>query len=738
MHVGVDFGRYYGIMTRMSNTPNTASKSILARLMADEGITVMHDANAQTASFDLASRTLRLPVWKDMTNALYDMLVGHEVAHALWTPQDRWQADIQSVSDDTGVPYATVQQYANVVEDARIERKIKARFPGIRRDFLAAYVDLMGRDLFDLGGRSIADLALIDRLNLEFKVGLHAGQVIPFDATERVWVDRISKAESWDDVMDIVRYLLDEVSSQDETPEQDDSSEDTETAPGGEGENQSQGGGEATDDESEEDSAGDSPSPEGNDDDGDDESDSGSDDDSDETSEGSEQTAPQQSAPESITDDAFSKVQDHLRSDENSYYNGDMTIARLDLENTIVPFTKVHRDLNGQWSPSDRARIDRETREFIVKSKPVVGILAKQFEMKKSADAHRRTSIHKSGVLDTVKMMNYKWSEDVFRRHAVVREGKNHGLVIFLDWSGSMADQIFETMQQCIQLALFCKKVNIPFEVYAFSSQSPSSFGLSAENQWDKSNGAETGCYHDQFVLLNLMSSKMNRVQMESALLNCAALAKVCSGDYDYRVLRCPRCYGLGSTPLNEAILAALQIVPAFRAETGRQIVSTVFLTDGCGNGMHLPSQGTVRIAGDTMPTLVNGRGATEFLLDELRERCGSKSVNLYLTKWGDAKFVRHAASYFPSNRVEDMYGYSEARPTDAAIKTWKKDNYAIAEKKDGFDEQFLVRVTTVKNNGVEVDDNATLTKKKNAFLKSVGAKMTSRVVLNRFIDIIA
>jgi hypothetical protein len=178
----------------MSKATNIQSKSILARLLADEDLSVRHDMAAPTAAFDLQTRTLILPVWENMSASLYDMLVGHEVAHALYTPSDRWQNDIQSIATDYGLPYGTVQQYANIVEDARIERAIKAKFPGLRRDFLSAYVDLMGRDLFDLKGRSIADLPLIDRINLEFKVGLHAGQQIPFDAAESVWVDRVSKA----------------------------------------------------------------------------------------------------------------------------------------------------------------------------------------------------------------------------------------------------------------------------------------------------------------------------------------------------------------------------------------------------------------------------------------------------------------------------------------------------------------------------------------------------------------
>lgn len=712
----VDLECIYDRMTRMSNAPTIGSKSILARLMADEGITVMHDAQAQTASFDLKARVLRLPVWQNMTNALYDMLVGHEVAHALWTPQDRWQADIDSIAKSKGLPYAIVQQYANVVEDARIERMIKARFPGIRRDFLAAYVDLMGRDLFDLNGRSLSDLALIDRINLEFKVGLHAGETIPFAADERVWLDRIARTTTWDDVLAVVNDILDAVSES-----QDDAGDDAE-APAMDSDAEGEGQGDGGDDE-DGDESGSSEAPSDGDE-GEDESNAAGDDDNDDSpAEGADgESKAVQSVPESLTDSAFNKVTDHLRVEGDDYYYGDMTIERFDLAKTIIPFGSVHRDLSNAWG-TERARLDEKTREFIAKSRPVVNVLAKQFEMKKSADAHRRTTIHKSGVLDTVKMMNYKWSEDIFRRHAVVSEGKNHGLVIFLDWSGSMCETIENTVQQMIQLALFCRKVNVPFEVYAFSSTPATAFDSEIKAEKDKSS------YHPKgsLSLLNLLSSKMTRQQFDQAILNVACLAKSCSVDYDCRLV-CPRNYGMGSTPLNEAIIAALDIVPAFRAETKRQIISTVFLTDGASNGMHIPSKGTIRLEGDSLPTRVNDRRPTEVLLDMLRDRAGSKSVNLFLANWGDNRFTRYAGSYFSHDEAS----------INAAAKTWKSENYAISTSKDGFDEQFLIRVRKVSNDSIEVSDDASNTKKKNAFLKAAGQKTTSRVVLNRFIDIIA
>ena len=90
--------------------------------------------------------------------------------------------------------------------------------------------------------------------------------------------------------------------------------------------------------------------------------------------------------------------------------------------------------------------------------------------MKKSADEYRRAATARTGVLDTNKLHTYKYNDDIFKKTTVVPEGKNHGLVMHLDWSGSMGNQLLDTLKQTYNLIWFCKKVGIPFRVFAFQS----------------------------------------------------------------------------------------------------------------------------------------------------------------------------------------------------------------------------------------------------------------------------
>ena len=66
---------------------NKEAKSYLAKLLATENLTVEH-RKVETAYFDLANRLLVVPIWKGMNNDILDMLLAHEICHALYTPQD--------------------------------------------------------------------------------------------------------------------------------------------------------------------------------------------------------------------------------------------------------------------------------------------------------------------------------------------------------------------------------------------------------------------------------------------------------------------------------------------------------------------------------------------------------------------------------------------------------------------------------------------------------------------------
>ena len=142
-------------------TINAEVKGILAKLLATENLTVEH-RQVQTASFDVNSRVLTLPIWKDASGTIYDLLVGHEVGHALYTPNETFDAP---------------KDFVNVIEDARIERMMKKTYPGLRKSFYDGYSELWDRDFFGVRGEDLSLIPFIDRINLYYKVG--AAAMIP-------------------------------------------------------------------------------------------------------------------------------------------------------------------------------------------------------------------------------------------------------------------------------------------------------------------------------------------------------------------------------------------------------------------------------------------------------------------------------------------------------------------------------------------------------------------------------
>ena len=244
--------------------------------------------------------------------------------------------------------------------------------------------------------------------------------------------------------------------------------------------------------------------------------------------------------------------------------------------------------------------------EWVRTETKTVNYLVKQFEMRKAADEHKRTMITKSGRLDTVKMVNHRWSEDIFAKNMIVREGKNHGFVFMIDWSGSMHHNIPATVRQTILLCMFCQKAGVPFDVYAFSSNTKdTNGGWNPRYEWQGDTSTTPKDYFSTedpegmplhmgpMQMLHFMSSSRGRKQTLEDMYNLFFLADAMSGgSYDGDVAAkmggnfayIHRSLELGGTPLDEGIICLHKILPAFRRRHGVQVLNCVILTDGDGS----------------------------------------------------------------------------------------------------------------------------------------------------------
>ena len=748
--------------------------------MATEDITVQHSASAETAAFDTESRTLILPVWEDMDDSLYDMLVGHEVSHALHTPATGWQ---DFIGDGPGARMR--HMFVNVVEDARIERLIKAKFPGLRRDFVSAYQTLHDRDLFEISGRTLdTNLPLIDRLNLYFKLGLFDLVNIPFSTDEQPYVTRMAETTTFEEVVQLAKELYEMQVEQDEENAEENQDGQPQASPeSGDGEGEGSGSAPSDSDESGEgsdtsqstDGAGDDAEEQNGsgsgDDDGDEsgeDSGASSDDDTDDgesadSTDGDSSGGDEQSDLEyddysnntncaGSTQNSFERGMENLRNESagTQKYN---TIPSPNLEQIVVDHTQIaelwtalaldqSRKWNDTYQVNTRSQRQQELVTYQNSIKATVNQMVQQFQMKQAADADKKTQIAKSGVLDTVSMINYRWSEDIFMKNEVHADAKNHGMIMYVDWSGSMSGILQDTVEQLLVLVEFCRKVNIPYEVYAFSSNEYCPFDRYSDEadewqknrpeQWNKDN--ELDCSPHSFALYNYLSSRMNKRQFNVALSNLWLLTSSCSHCGSHHPH--PNCLQLGCTPLNEALVCAMDQVPAFQEANGIQIVNTVILTDGEGHGMvsrygysreektfitDKKTRKTYEIKRDG--SYYCGRAETDTILQMLRDRTGTNLVGIRLHDSKNVKFLRYS--------VEDAeYAVLE--------KHYKTQNFITMPS--AYDEYFLVKGNLkVETDALEnLSDDASYAKIKNAFIKGGNRKKSSRVIATKMVDIFA
>ena len=737
----------------------TASKDILARLLASEDIAVEHRAAAQTASFNTKSRVLVLPIWENMDDALYDMLVGHEVAHALWTPTDEWSEMLDRFG---AINRGVWMTFVNIVEDARIERKIKDKFPGLRRDFFHAYADLFERDIFEIEGKDLNDLPLIDRLNLHFKIGPHTS--IPFDASEQKWISAVDGTKSFADVIEVAADLFQQwLDEQPESPQDEEQQEQSSESASGVGEGpESDSDATSTDDNGESDDTGEGQGSSGSGDDGDEDgedagstSGSGGQDDSsddcgqsmtDDTDTGESADSTQgenqpvgdnteysnDAASRGVgeTQNAFDRAVEDM-ADENARDREYYSVPKCNLDNAVVDYKTVHEDIAAFIAKNDVdgskfAGCVQRIKQFENESRKTINMMAQQFIRRQSADEAHRTSIAKTGILDMGTLHSYQWNEDVFLRNEEIADGKNHGLVVFVDWSGSMSDIMEDTIKQMVQMVFFCKKVGIPFEVYSFTSSLRNKTGVSIYDMTDEQRAeyeASTKQWGDEvnwlqkFNLNNYFSSRMTTRELKQAL---AHMQWICDGLDWHNGIRCPHGHDLGCTPLNEAIVAAMDIVPEFRERNRLQIVNTVFLTDGEASnrlGYYGGGQAWLRDDQTKRSYECGRRGTTGACLTALSDRTGAKTVGIYL-----------------STQKQLRYGH-----TDEQALNYKKEGFTSTDKA-GYTEYFIVKANKkVENDYMDnIDSEASYTKIKNAFIKSSSNRVNSRVLLNRVIDLIA
>ncbi len=687
---------------------NYEIKSQLAKLLATEDL-VVENRNVNTACFDVENRVLTLPMWEKASGTVYDMLVGHEVGHALFTPDD-W-------SWEKRVP----QQFVNVTEDARIEKLMKRKYPGLTKTFYKAYKNLSEDDFFELSGVDINTMNLADRINLKYKIGNWID--IPFTDEEMELVELVGKSETFNEAVfaaeEIYRYSKEQLNTQ--TPQPQDDVDNPQAGDGDlETEDQQETSEETPDTpEMTSDKEGEGQSLEQNDED-----------------------ESEQIEPEVTTDSTFSENISELNRDIPSGGNSYYEVPKLNYDRFTVPNSEIHELIDEYWKVfnSDSnvfEEADNDYSKFKKSAQKEVNYLVKEFECKKSADAYARTTTARTGVLDCTKLHTYKYNEDLFRKVNVIPDGKNHGLVFILDWSGSMCDSLLDTIKQLYNLVWFCSKVNIPFEVYAFTNSYNRRHEVGQyQNEPEKGKFIISG----DFNLMNLLTSKVNKKTLDNQLINIWRVARQFR---TYSQYNCPIQVSLSGTPLNESLVALHTILPKFKRENQLQKVQCVILTDGESGQLnhfdyYTDYKGVERMGGRQC------RGERGYL----RNRKTGHTYQIGYQYWNftdvlledlkrtfpDTNFVgiRLVAPRDLTHFIK-RYGFISEQDLKKAR---KEKSYTI--QGSGYDAYFaMIQNSLSSDTEFEVEDEASKSKIKSAFMKSLKAKSLNKKVLSQFMDLV-
>jgi hypothetical protein len=672
------------------------------------------------------------------------MLVGHEVGHALYTPNEDWTASVRN-----NVP----KDYVNVVEDARIEKLMKRKFPGLARSFYLGYNELNQDDFFCIQDEDLSKMSFIDRINLHFKIGMFA--LLPFNEKEQMFVDRVADAESFDEVLRICEDLVEFIKQQEELQAQMPEIQNSAGQGSGQDNNASQEQGENDADEEE---------VEQKDNQG--QGDSSSSPKSQEKNDALPNSAsqgPNAGGPDekqSKTQQAFEQNSEKL-TENAPWYSETMyvEVPQVNLDNTIVDCKVLHKHIKTSWDniQADRKKhwgdlfetVDAEYNKYKASAQKEVNYLVKEFECKKSADAYARAAVSKTGVLDTKMLHTYKFNEDVFKKVTVIPDGKNHGLIFILDWSGSMNHVILDTVKQLLNLCWFCKKVQIPFEVHAFTYEwSPRI--LDEESLVPSKTKRKVGEFdiHRMFHLLNFMSSRTNTAEFEEQAKHVFRLAYYMNGkNVSYN---CPMGLDMSGTPLNESIIALHEVIPHFKSINKLQKVNVVILTDGEANNLTFNVKNSYdsgrigtnavsghcalrdRRIGHVYRNFGNeyGNSMTTILLENLKHRF--PEVNLIGFRiLGGTEFNRFY------RYLHNLNSYLDTIP-DNVTKTWKKEK-SVEINPNGYDSLYAISSSGLSDNvSFEVREDASTTEIGKAFRGMLKKKTTNKKLLSSFASLVS
>ena len=729
----------------------------IAKLLAKENIEVQY-GNYNTAWFDIEARTLGLPLWKDMGKDVHDLLVGHEVGHALFTPYEGWHDSPTNVEKLLGCP----RSYINVVEDARIERKIRTAYPGLVGPMSRGYKVLADEEFFgDISDVDFDSVKLIDKINLKAK--LQNLIEVPFNNEEATLYNKTMNTESFEEVIEVVKEILaytkentpELIKQPEPQPEEDQGSEEEQTTQSEDPTSQGHDDAEAPEKRDSETKSSDDQGEDLADGDDSDESDEEESESDTEEEKALASKTPKASEDEdvSLTDMIFRDSEERLLEQDN--YGSQILLGRDrgkdTIKSTVISYEtlKAQRAVNAEYYGAHDDIMD-DYKGYMHDVKKTVAVAVKEFEMKKAAFQWQRAGTAKTGQLNTDMVHAYKTSDDIFKRVTHLADAKNHGMIMVIDYSGSMMTTMHNVLDQLIHLSTFCKAINIPFDVYAFTTggwREERSTWIAKDGEIDM----------EDLKMPHLISSTFKKSQFEEALQSLYKKMKANSArndrwdSPDYKPWNenayTAKNEEYGSTPLDQALIVTHHLVREFRGKHNIDKMNVTIISDGDSNGLNVARShklqdkhadtrsnygNGMKILIDRKITEVTGyrSNATKCLLESLQKRYGVTTLGFFIAQ--DSSDWR--------SKIDQITSYGDRKDLN---KQYNKNKVAVVDNIIGYNKFFLLKGgknLAVQSNDMDemINEDMSTAQIRAGFKKFAKGKKNSKVLMKQIGGVVA
>ncbi len=525
-----------------NNVINQEADSLLANLLATENITLFYDKNINTAFFDLKKRELHLPIFSDLKEEEKFMWIIHEIGHALFSPPEEYGQLVENAKD-TGKNLNLFLDIINVLEDYRIEKLLKLKYKGAEKILFKGMKTILLRpefsSLFTREKYFDLNFNLIDRINIFSKT--HG--LLFFDVPEDIkeWIDKVIELKTFSDVKELAEILYEKVvkshqnnflalnynQNKETTNEKNEQKNNESKFVSNPNDNQ-----ESLDVKN---------------------------------INLANQCSNIQKALDSLKQSSNSSK---LKQFEN-YNTVLISIDEYNFKDYLVS-TEEFVQSTQSYLYKDPKNIWKRDIELI---KQKVNTFVQEFSLKKNANNFAKETHFLSGELDENLLYSYKLNDKLFKEYVYSPQQKNHGLVIFLDMSGSIKNIISFLTMKVLTLLLFCEKVNIPYVVYGFTTNYRSS---KTENEKERKSGRYDP--RENIFYVNGNSEDFTR---------CFGLVELFNSNKPfakkilvYSILK-EGAFSFSDTPLFQAKMCVPSIYKYYKNLWNTEKIHFIFLTDG-------------------------------------------------------------------------------------------------------------------------------------------------------------